>query len=284
MTQEKWQEEISSVLATVEDREAGSVDYCVADPTGNITILVTTSVETALQPSLAARLMEIEKEAEQVGFLSDDSSCDIALRMAGGEFCGNATMSAAVFAASRAGLTKSDIILRVSGAPEPVKASVCRMDDGSWKGTVNMPRPVSVDHVSLPGAGTVPVVRFEGICHVILEEAIFRPEAEKCAIEWCSCLDTDAVGLMFLDRANSRLTPLVYVPAADTLCWENSCASGTTAAGAFLAAESGKPVRAELHQPGGTLTVEASGTGNLSLTGNVRILKKVQREGPESGA
>ena len=91
-----------------------SIDYCVLDPTGNITILVTSSVPVHLQPQIASQLMNLEPEAEQVGFLSRDDSCDIALRMAGGEFCGNASMCAAVYAASEAGTVSSDVILRVS--------------------------------------------------------------------------------------------------------------------------------------------------------------------------
>ena len=69
------------------------VDYTVLDPTGNITILVTSPVEISLQPPVASKLMELVPEAEQVGFLSEAEGCDIALRMAGGEFCGNASMS-----------------------------------------------------------------------------------------------------------------------------------------------------------------------------------------------
>ena len=107
-----------------------NIKYHVMDPTGNITILVETPVAEASQPFVAAKLMELEPEVEQVGFLTlaetpepDRSGClqqkmasqpektqqsekiplaessqnkyDIALRMAGGEFCGNATMSAA---------------------------------------------------------------------------------------------------------------------------------------------------------------------------------------------
>jgi diaminopimelate epimerase len=76
---------------------------------------------------------------------------------------------------------------------------------------------------------------------------------------------------MILNRAESRLYPLVYVPSAGTLFWENSCASGTTAVGAFLAAESGKAIEITLQQPGGNLTIAASETGDLLLSGTVRI-------------
>ena len=53
---------------------------------------------------------------EQVGFVSapSDSGCDIDLQMAGGEFCGNATMSAAALVAMRSGKTPEQ------GDPEEV--------------------------------------------------------------------------------------------------------------------------------------------------------------------
>ena len=99
-----------------------------------------------------------------------------------------------------------------------------------------------------------------------------KVQAEEYARIWCRELDVDAIGLMFLDRANAGLTPLVYVPSADTICWENSCASGTTAAVAYLAAEGGAPVRMTLSQPGGDLTVKVTEDGTILLKGHVKIL------------
>ena len=265
-------EEISNDREIVQEKSGAEIEYCVMDPTGNITILVTTPVPVVLQPQVAAQLMRNEPGTEQVGFLSDEDNCDIALRMAGGEFCGNASMSAAVYTADKTGAVKSDIVLHVSGSEEPIRAEVEKMSDGSWTGTVKMPRPEKIERVVLPGACSVPVVCFEGILHVILEENIEQAQAEEYARLWCRELDADAIGLMFLDRANAKMTPLVYVPSADTICWENSCASGTTAVGIFLAAESGAPVRMTIRQPGGGLTVDVSEDGTPRLTGHVRIL------------
>ena len=107
-------EEISNDRENDREQFHAEVEYCVLDPTGNITILVTTPVPVALQPRIAAELMRIIPESEQVGFLSQDDSCDIALRMAGGEFCGNASMCAAVYAVAKAGAVKSEVIMRVS--------------------------------------------------------------------------------------------------------------------------------------------------------------------------
>ncbi len=250
-----------------------TLEYDLLDPTGNITILVTTPVPVSAQPAVAAALTALEPETEQVGFLGDGCGFDIALRMAGGEFCGNASMSAAVICARMAGRTRSTVSIRVSGTSAPVSAEVESLPDGCWRGTVSMPRPVSTGHVLLSDGASFPLVRFDGICHLIIEEPLSRAKAAALAPEYCRELGADAIGLMLLDRANASLTPLVFVPAAGTLCWENSCASGTSAVGAYLAAETGKQFSVALRQPGGTLTVEVSPDGSLRLTGTVRLLR-----------
>ena len=109
--------------------EGNEIKYHVMDPTGNITILVETPVEEASQPFVASKLMEAEPEAEQVGFLTSpvNETWDIALRMAGGEFCGNATMSAAAFYAAGAGIEKGIVTVCVSGAAQPVPVDLLRL-------------------------------------------------------------------------------------------------------------------------------------------------------------
>ena len=253
------------------------IAYRVFDPTGNITVLVETAVPVEAQPDIAAKLMALEPTAEQVGFLASDGAADIALRMAGGEFCGNATMCAAVCAAEAAGTDAGTFAVRVSGADAPVRAAVARQPDGSLRCTVDMPRPEAIEARMLPGVGEVRVVRFPGISHIVLEEPMPRPLAERNARLWCGALGADALGLLFLDRRTERLTPLVYVPAAGTLFWESSCASGTAAVGAYLARD-GSAVTATLLQPGGELTIAADETGTLRLTGTVRAGERKETE------
>ncbi len=247
-----------------------SVRYALLDPTGNTTILVETPVSPADQPRIAAGLMEKEPSAEQVGFLTAAED-GVSLRMAGGEFCGNAAMSAAALLLLDRGIAAGVFTVAVSGTEEPVPVAVHQQADGSVRGTVTMPRPLSAGEERLPDGSLRPVVRFGGITHVILETAPDRAWAEAAARAWCADLQADALGLMFLDRDAGTLHPLVYVPAADTLFWENSCASGTAAVGAWLLAETGG--RIDLRQPGGTLTVEAA-DGRLRLTGTVRLLHR----------
>lgn len=254
------------------------------DPTGNVTILVETPVPAAEQCAVAAKLMELEPTAEQVGFLESRPDADVALRMAGGEFCANAAMSAAVLAGMDAAavacaccerIADSFLTVSVSGAePIVVELEARAGGDDVWQGTVRLPRPLAVETVRFADGQTCPVVTFDGIVHVILECAMPREDAEALARRRCAELHADALGLMFLDRAEQRLTPLVYVPLADTMFWENSCGSGTAAVGAYLAKEQGTTVRVPLRQPGGTPEITASPDGALRLRGSVRFVHR----------
>ena len=250
------------------------VEYVLFDPTGNITLLAETPVPAAEQARIARALMAREPSAEQVGFVAPGGSGGIRLRMAGGEFCGNASLCAAALALRQAERREGTVTVRVDGTDEPVTVSLTEQSGDAWRGAVDMPRPLSVGTEELPGGGRLPVVRFPGIVHVIREDAPDRETAEILAPAWCQHLGADALGLMLLDRAGSTLRPLVFVPAAGTLCWEASCASGTTAVGAWLASEAGRPVSLSLTQPGGTLAIAADPGGALRLAGTARLLRR----------
>ena len=272
------------------------IRYVLMDPAGNKTILCETPVSEEGQPAVAGQLMRLEPDAEQVGFVTWDElpGTHVSLRMAGGEFCGNASMSVAVLYCMQKGLDGGRILVSASGAPEPVEVEVTAglpdsvdvkdsaKPDRIWTGTVTMPRPESIQMISFPDSQLLPVVSFAGISHVILDnsmpvEELAAREAERLAKEWCKYLQADALGLLFLDktdliRGEASLKPLVYVPAADTLFWESACGSGTAAVGAWLAKESGRQVDIKLHQPGGTLEIAVSPAGNLLLKGTVKCL------------
>lgn len=255
------------------------IKYVTADPTGNITALVEPPIAPARQPDIAALIMAERPEVEQVGFLSSAPGCHIALRMAGGEFCGNAAMSAAALFVSRrkSCLGEERISVRVSGAPRPVTVSVFPKTNG-YAGCVGMPLPSKITSVSLPLGGTtmrLPVVILPGISHVIVPASTGRGTAESAVRSWCERLQCSALGLMLLDENMRTLTPLVYVPGSDTMFWERSCASGTAAAGAWLSEHKGGDVSISLLEPGGRLSVEARRLHgrlySLHLGGNVRI-------------
>lgn len=243
------------------------ISYFFLDPSKNMTALVETPVEISKQPEIAAAVMKAEPACEQVGFISEGrNGSDISLRMAGGEFCGNAAMSAAVLCSEACG--KAELSVSVSGCRENIGVSVQKQPDNSYIGTVTMPRPIEVRRSPLP------VVVLPGISHVMVERSMTREEAEKSVREWCVDLNADALGLMMLDEEKQSITPLVYVPGADTIFWEQSCASGTTAVGVYLAEKYSKAVDICFSEPGSSLRICAAPNEAPKLTGTVKILYK----------
>jgi diaminopimelate epimerase len=224
---------------------------------------------------LAARLLAAEPTGEQVGFLSPGGDgADLSLRMAGGEFCGNAAMSAAAWWCAERGSAEGAVRVRVSGASAPVAVEAAARPEGGFACAVEMPRPMAVGETELSLDGQIyrlPLVRFDGICHLILPGGTDRAFAERAARAWCAQLSAPALGLMLLDEDAETMLPLVYVPGGDTLCWERSCASGTAAAGAYLAWKTGASAQAELAQPGGKLRVSVSPVGRICLRGTVKL-------------
>ena len=288
------------------------IRYCIFDPTGNITALVETAVDIADQPAVASRIMEAEPDVEQVGFVTfADSAANeaadwsvaaarpeecvpVSLRMAGGEFCGNATMCSAALYMIRKDMQGSAAVkVRVSGAAEPLEVRLARNDALSFYSSVTMPPALGIDELRLadgmlPGDDVLklPIVRMEGIAHVIIEpdSGFFGLKDDKTFAEtllrgWCGAIGAECLGMMFLGEGSiiksegsaiRTLIPLVYVPGADTMFWENSCASGSAAAGIYLAAKTGKAVDVTFDEPAGKLRVESDpAAGQTILHGSV---------------
>lgn len=278
-------------------RDYGDIKYLIFDPTGNITALVETGVDPADQPAAAAGIMEREPDVEQVGFVTlaggePDDGIPVSLRMAGGEFCGNATMCAAALYMMRAGMQgEADIKVRVSGTSGAFDVSLARRGPEEFAAAVTMPPALSIDELKLSGGAypdsdslSLPIVRMEGIAHVIIEpdSGFFglkddRALAETLLRGWCGAIGAECLGMMFVGDGGAgsgsrSLTPLVYVPGADTMFWENSCASGSAAAGIYLAAKEDRPVDVSFEEPAGNMRVESDPeTGKTVLHGSLRL-------------
>lgn len=257
------------------------LEYIIANPTGNITALLLTPPAEPDQPRAAAALMELEPTVEQAGFLSLTDGGPV-LRMAGGEFCGNATLCAAAAYAQARGLAVGEAVsmaVSVSGAPKPVAVEVEALPDGGFSGTADMPGQKSLGqrrfklNGALNGAEYfLPYVEFPGITHIIAPDNMDKQRAEHAAREWCSELDAPALGMMLFNEDRRCLKPLVYVPGVNTLFWESSCASGTAAVGIWLSVRDGRARRLTISEPGGCLSIEADfHTGLLRLGGHVYL-------------
>ena len=207
--------------------------YSILDPTGNITALVESPVERAQYQTAAAVIMRLHPEVEQVGFLLPIGMDGLpALQMAGGEFCGNATMCAAALLRLR-GLSGDRVSLHVSGAAQPLEVCLHQTGDGAFSAELQMPqaREITEREFAFENLrGTLPLVCMEGISHIVIESgsAFFklrdnRPQAEQAVRSFCAKLGADGLGLLFLEGEGSerRMTPLVYIPGSDTIFWED---------------------------------------------------------------
>lgn len=263
-------------------------DYIIADPTGNITVLITSPYSPENRQDMIQEAFEREPSCEQVGFLMPSSDADTELEMMGYEFCGNATLSAAAWHAGSDGLEPGcDAVVTVesSGADELLSVHVKRLEadpeadsdslfGGSYfEGTVGMPVP------ALSTYRGYPLISFEGISHLLVPAEDFSiPHAEKAVQEYANELEVSALGLMLCpdyddltstqpDGDSIRIRPLVYVPDQDTLFWEHGCATGSTAAGWYRYMTGGSK-HTEIKQPGGIIRVDIT-DGQPMLTGKV---------------
>lgn len=200
-----------------------------ADPAGNITLFVLDPVEKSKRAGIAAQLMEIpEFKAEQVGFFCPPGEgADGHMEMMGGEFCGNATRAFGLLTAKNMGLTgPAHVRIETSGCDH-----IVTVDTDLTAGTsrAEMPLPVSVTRETVAGhTGTL--VNLGGIAHFVVEgitpDQAFFDQAEPML---AALPGLDAYGVIFLEPAKGTMTPLVKVPATNTLVWEGSCGSGTLA-------------------------------------------------------
>lgn len=242
----------------------------IADPAGNVTLLVESPVSGTDYFSVANRLLQrTELGGEQVGYLTRSRmGGDIRLEMMGGEFCGNAARCAGLYHVRKQGCFGRALV-EVSGCTEPVPVEVT--EEGVW---AEMPLPVSLEQISLDGE-VFDAVRFEGIVHLIVpgkpRDAAWTAAQLPVA---AAHFGLSAAGMMFLTEEG--MTPAVYVRDTDTLFWENSCASGSAAAAWWAAQrlEDGLH-RRSLNQPGGCIETIAKKCGgevvSVRLGGPVSI-------------
>ena len=197
-----------------------------ADPAGNITLFVLDPVPVGDRAGVASRLME-GSDVEQVGFVCSPVMGGAGrMEMAGGEFCGNATRAFGMFTADGLG-RPSSVQVEVSGCDTLITVDV---DWSKHTARSQMPLPRSVAPAEADGqAGTL--VDLGGIAHFVVEGVTPSLEFfQKAEPLFQDIPELDAYGVIFLDARKGTLTPLVKVPAADTLMWEGSCGSGSLAA------------------------------------------------------
>lgn len=254
-------------------------EFVKLSPTQNMTIIVKSPVPRARQAQVAGALMSYDSVyGEQAGFMEPATLPGAAarLQMMGGEFCGNASMCAAVLAARDAGIAQGEqrlMPMEISGAEGVVGVRVKAMD-GFYECAVDMPLPAT-----FADWNGLHIVRLPGIIHAVMPTN--SPEAETAKApellkKLAADMNADAAGMILYSRAEGRIVPLVYVRGADSMVWERGCGSGSAAVGALEAYLTGTDSELALSQPGGVINVRAKWNGReitgINIAGQVRIV------------
>ena len=247
------------------------LEYIKANPSGNTTVLVVTSIPRDLYAPVARVIMSKEYlAAEQVGYIvhSNDANHRIRMEMMAGEFCGNASRCYAAWLVSKHDKIKQmgrispnqySIMLDVSGHEKTLKASVEVIDNHRFYVTLKMPLPSNIKNGYHDVLGSFCIVSFDGITHVILWDR--KPNVEDIAVVRTylqeNSFTVNALGIMFFDKQTNILTPVVSIEGVRSIVWESSCGSGSTAVAAALTYGDKCGVNKTLHQPGGDLAVKS---------------------------
>ena len=252
------------------------LEFIKLSPLGNTTVFLRGDVGTREHAALLCEAMDYDHlAAEQAGFLVAPHSEEALLRieMAGGEFCGNATLSAAALVAAEG--ARAPFFVECSGAPEPLRAEARSLGAGRWLARAEMPQAHELRRLSLDGlsfGGAAICVSLRGIAHLVVEAA------DLSAVDYdalLACLmreaAADAYGVVPFERMGRehfRICPYVAVPCAESRVFERACGSGSLAL-ALALGDAAEGTRIAVEQPGGTLFVER-GT-RLLLEGEVLI-------------
>lgn len=242
-----------------------NISYIEANPSGNRTVFVLSQVEKNRHTAIATKLLQtVCKDAEQVGYLQLAENKPIRVDMMGGEFCGNASRSAAAYAVMAARKDVGVYEVTCSGCDSVLTAHVSKKDDHTYYADVDMPLPLSIEAVLLDVQGMPSRffrVALPGIVHFVhfvdTIEGIDKNVFWEALREYVADEVLEAYGLILFSPRQLQMVPAVYVTETNTLYWENSCGSGSAAVAATLAIMGKKRVACTIQQPGGSIHIAA---------------------------
>lgn len=279
----------------------GALSFTKWSPSGNTTLLFPAEAVARSRQAAAASLalMPHVLGGEQAGYVQ---LRERRLRMAGGEFCVNATRAfGALLALEAARNARQAGVDGPDGADGP-QDFACDVQVSGWQGPVgvrvrgSLPEwqvaadlELSACPVLQPSPG-VTLVRLPGIAHLLLDErhafpeeylaasALLRREYELEALP--------ASGIVWWRQVQHQLEmfPVVHVREAGTTCLENACGSGALALGLRLC-PAGMRRRFAILQPGGeplTVTVDRQDGVRATVEGPVRLVAEGRLWLPES--
>jgi diaminopimelate epimerase len=190
-----------------------------------------------LRAEYATRGKELGKQtepfgAEQAGFLIPSEHH---LEMAGGEFCGNASRSAAILLSE---IEKSaSVSFTVSGFSGQVSADVKPLGGNKFDVVCHFPGlSTATRSVMLEDGASATLVDLGGIVHVVIEKPLPQEDEyrkqHKEITRYLGLLNKGAVGVIWITMQQDGsvfMHPVVWVRDVDTFFYEQSCGSGSIA-------------------------------------------------------
>ena len=267
------------------------LNFVKVNPVENMTVFILNEVDRKKHIEISKKLMDYSNiYAEQVGFIEKPiytyyDSCKVRLQMMGGEFCGNATRSLGAYLAhnNHESVKKTDdkyyVNIETSGLNKVLTCEVEKVNDNTYMSKVEMPLIIKKPkEIILQDKYKLVRTDFSGITHFIVNSSDVEDKNLFFDIvkSYIENEEYEAFGIMFYDFKKEYLEPLVYVKATDSLFWERSCASGTSALGAALTYAKQENLITNVKQPGGILKIETFfSEGDLKkivLNGEVEIV------------
>ncbi|OCA80818.1 hypothetical protein [Pseudobacillus wudalianchiensis] len=253
------------------------LNFVKASPSQNMTVLITNYVAPVHYAEVANIIMGYEYlNAEQVGFIVPPKTSNSILRleMSGGEFCGNAVLSAAAYSCYKGLSDKKNFFLEASGTETPLACEVKVKSPSHFEARAEMPHPLSIKDMSIQLDRNMihgSIVQLDGITHFLTDHWLHEEEYESVLEELTGKIDDKAIGIIpykKLAEQDYEIRPFVYVEETGSKFFERACGSGTLALGIHLAQENqDQPLT--VHQPGGIIHVETGEKNSIST--NVRF-------------
>lgn len=264
------------------EKKVQKIEYSICKPGGNDTAFVYgMDYGKGEKKIINDIIMKEHSNVEQVGFI--DFNKEPELQMAGGEFCGNATRSAAYY---YLGGKEGELTIKVN-EKDHIKAGVYQNGD-AW---CEIPLYHGPDTIIKKEEG-IYQVRMSGMVSIVIEEEKAKKyiqnketikEEAMNFIKKYSLLQEEAVGVMFLENIEGKLkiNPVVWVKSIDTLFYETACGSGTTATAMVQSYLESESLKIEILQPSkfsifANVTNNNGNIENVIISGKIQIISKLE--------
>jgi diaminopimelate epimerase len=246
------------------------LNYYIIYPSGNTTAVVVDKIHHEIDyKRINDIIMEKHKNVEQVCFLlSFESNTNLCLfRMAGGEFCGNASRAIGFLCSHLYNLSKMKI---------NINNLFFEFEKDGKNGAIIIETKKLVEKIETLEKDTY-LVSMNGVSHIVIRKNSphflqfpDQNKVRKLMIE----LDIrvkDALGILMLDD-ELNMKPFVYVVGIDTFFYETACGSGTIACACVLNEADHRIKFFQIRQPSNEILTCEFINNKIKLDGIVTIL------------